>query len=94
MGDVARKVMGDAPIAYIEGAGGTRVSEDERVSIGKYDVSTIMLWTTVPALVASSVITFCLLANTPYRIRRSYLLKSADDTSPMLLYHERNDASL
>ncbi|PGH00975.1 hypothetical protein GX51_05524 [Blastomyces parvus] len=35
--DVARKVMGDAPIAYIEGAGGTRVSEDEIVSIGKYD---------------------------------------------------------
>ncbi|EEQ91741.2 GTP-binding protein [Blastomyces dermatitidis ER-3] len=41
--DVARKVMGDAPVAYIEGAGGTRVSEDEIVSIGKYDVRTEFL---------------------------------------------------
>ncbi|OJD15908.1 hypothetical protein AJ78_03888 [Emergomyces pasteurianus Ep9510] len=38
VGDVARKVMGDVPIAYIEGAGGTRVSEDEIVSTGKYDI--------------------------------------------------------
>ena len=38
MGDVARKIMGDAPIAYVEGAGGTRVSEDQVVSIGKNDV--------------------------------------------------------
>ncbi|PGH13970.1 hypothetical protein AJ80_06110 [Polytolypa hystricis UAMH7299] len=38
VGDVARKVMGDVPIAYIEGAGGTRVSEDEIVSLGKHDI--------------------------------------------------------
>lgn len=38
VGDVARKVMGDIPIAYIEGAGGTRVSEDDIVSVGKHDV--------------------------------------------------------
>ncbi|KAK2741824.1 hypothetical protein FQN55_008111 [Onygenales sp. PD_40] len=38
VGEVARKVMGDVPIAYIEGAGGTRVSEDDIVSIGKYDI--------------------------------------------------------
>lgn len=31
--------MGDVPISYIEGVGGTRVSEDEIVSVGKYDVS-------------------------------------------------------
>jgi ribosome-binding ATPase YchF (GTP1/OBG family) len=37
--DVARKVMGDAPIAYIEGAGGIRVAEDQIVSVGKNDVS-------------------------------------------------------
>ena len=30
--------MGDVPISYIEGAGGTRVSEDEIVQVGKYDV--------------------------------------------------------
>ena len=36
--DVARKVMGDAPIAYVEGAGGTRVAEDQIVSPGKNDV--------------------------------------------------------
>lgn len=36
--DVARKVMGDAPIAYIEGAGGTRVAEDQLVSVGKNDI--------------------------------------------------------
>ena len=38
VGDVARKVMGDAPVAYIEGAGGTRVSEDQTVAVGKNDV--------------------------------------------------------
>lgn len=39
VGDVARKVMGDAPIAYIEGVGGLRVSEDDPVAVGKHDVS-------------------------------------------------------
>ena len=38
--DVARKVIGDAPLAYVEGAGGVRVSEDEIVEVGKCDVST------------------------------------------------------
>lgn len=37
--DVARKVMGDAPIAYIEGIGNIRVSEDDVVGVGKNDVS-------------------------------------------------------
>jgi hypothetical protein len=36
--EVARKVMGDAPIAYIEGAGGVRVAEDDMVAVGKNDV--------------------------------------------------------
>lgn len=40
VGDVARKVMGDVPIAYVEGAGGVRVSEDEMVAVGKHDVRT------------------------------------------------------
>lgn len=31
--------MGDVPIAYIEGAGGVRVGEDEIVAVGKHDVS-------------------------------------------------------
>lgn len=39
VGDVARKIMGDAPIAYVEGVGGTRVSEDDLVGVGKHDVS-------------------------------------------------------
>jgi hypothetical protein len=43
VGDVARKVMGDVPISYIEGVGGTRVSEDDIVAVGKHDVSQIML---------------------------------------------------
>ncbi|KAL1862281.1 hypothetical protein Plec18170_001106 [Paecilomyces lecythidis] len=38
VGDVARKVMGDVPIAYVEGAGGIRVSEDEIVEVGKHDI--------------------------------------------------------
>ncbi|KFX92251.1 hypothetical protein O988_02403 [Pseudogymnoascus sp. VKM F-3808] len=36
--EVARKVMGDAPLAYVEGAGGVRVSPDDVVSVGKHDV--------------------------------------------------------
>lgn len=41
MGDVYRKVMGDAPLAYVETVGGQRVSEDDLVSVGKNDVSFI-----------------------------------------------------
>lgn len=37
--DVARKVVGDAPLAYVEGSGGTRVAEDDLVAVGKNDVS-------------------------------------------------------
>ncbi|MCJ1285633.1 hypothetical protein MMC26_004974 [Xylographa opegraphella] len=36
--EVARKVMGDAPLAYVEGTGGVRVSEEEVVGVGKCDV--------------------------------------------------------
>ncbi len=38
VGDVARKVVGDAPLAYVEGAGGVRVAEDDMISVGKNDV--------------------------------------------------------
>lgn len=38
VGDVAKKIMGDAPIAYVEGIGGMRVSEDDLVAVGKNDV--------------------------------------------------------
>lgn len=36
--DVARKVMGDAPIAFVEGDGGRRVAEDQIVAVGKNDI--------------------------------------------------------
>ncbi|KAK8115165.1 uncharacterized protein PG998_000283 [Apiospora kogelbergensis] len=38
VGEVAKKVMGDVTIAYVEGVGGTRVSEDDIVAVGKHDV--------------------------------------------------------
>jgi hypothetical protein len=38
VGDVYRKIMGDAPLAYVEGVGGVRVSEDDEVRVGKNDV--------------------------------------------------------
>ena len=37
VGDVARKVMGDAPIAFIEGEKG-RVADDQLVAVGKNDI--------------------------------------------------------
>ena len=37
--ECARKIMGDAHLAYVEGAGGVRVSEDEIVAVNKNDVS-------------------------------------------------------
>ncbi|OAA59118.1 GTP-binding protein [Niveomyces insectorum RCEF 264] len=36
--EVARKCMGDAPIAFVEGAAGTRVAEDDTVDVGKNDI--------------------------------------------------------
>ena len=36
--ECARKVMGDALLAYVEGAGGVRVSEDEVIEVGRHDV--------------------------------------------------------
>ncbi|GME57838.1 gtp-binding protein [Neofusicoccum parvum] len=38
VGDVYRKVMGDAPLAYAETTGGIKVAEDDPVSVGKNDV--------------------------------------------------------
>ncbi|KAF2140656.1 uncharacterized protein K452DRAFT_288754 [Aplosporella prunicola CBS 121167] len=38
VGDVYRKVMGDAPLAYVETVGGVRVSEDDLVAVKKNDV--------------------------------------------------------
>lgn len=38
VGDVYRKVMGDAPLAYVEGVGAVRVSEDDLVAVGKNDI--------------------------------------------------------
>lgn len=35
--------MGDVPISYIEGVGGTRVSEDEIVAVGKHDVHSTII---------------------------------------------------
>ena len=37
--EVARKVISDAPLAYVEGPGGVRISEDDFVAVGKHDVS-------------------------------------------------------
>lgn len=39
VGDVYRKVMGDAPLAYVETVGAVRVGEDDLVAVGKNDVS-------------------------------------------------------
>ncbi|KAK3619474.1 hypothetical protein LTR56_023974 [Elasticomyces elasticus] len=39
VGDVYRKVMGDAPMAYVETVGGVRVAEDDEVGVEKNDVS-------------------------------------------------------
>ena len=39
VGDVYRKVMGDAPLAYVETTGGVRVGEEDEVKVGKNDVS-------------------------------------------------------
>ena len=37
--------MGDAPIAYVEGAGGTRVAEDQIVAPGRNDVGMVLaIW--------------------------------------------------
>ena len=38
VGDVYRKVMGDAPLAYVETVGAVRVSEADPVAVGKNDI--------------------------------------------------------
>ncbi|KAF2644089.1 P-loop containing nucleoside triphosphate hydrolase protein [Massarina eburnea CBS 473.64] len=38
VGDVYRKVMGDAPMAYVETRGGVRVGEDDVVAVGRNDI--------------------------------------------------------
>ncbi|KAF2670446.1 P-loop containing nucleoside triphosphate hydrolase protein [Microthyrium microscopicum] len=43
VGDVFRKVMGDVPLAYVETAGGIRVSEDDVVTVGKNDILSFKL---------------------------------------------------
>lgn len=39
VGEVYRKVMGDAPLAYVETEGGRRVGEEDTVEVGRNDVS-------------------------------------------------------
>lgn len=39
VGDVYRKVMGDAPMAYVETVGGVRISENDIIAPGQNDVS-------------------------------------------------------
>ena len=41
--EVARKLIGDAPLAFVEGPGGIKVSEDEVVGVGKFDVLSFKL---------------------------------------------------
>ncbi|KPI43186.1 putative GTP-binding protein [Cyphellophora attinorum] len=41
VGDVARKIMGDAPIAFIEGDGGRRIAEDQHVAVGVNDIISV-----------------------------------------------------
>jgi len=38
VGEVGRKIMGDVPIAYIEGVGGVRVSDEDTVAVGRNDI--------------------------------------------------------
>jgi ribosome-binding ATPase YchF (GTP1/OBG family) len=42
VGDAFRKIMGDAPLAYVETVGGVRVAEDDEVRVGKNDVSDLL----------------------------------------------------
>ena len=44
VGDVFRKVMGDAPLAYVETTGGMRVSEEDVVVSEKNDVGMHKDW--------------------------------------------------
>jgi ribosome-binding ATPase YchF (GTP1/OBG family) len=43
VGDAFRKIMGDAPLAYVETVGGVRVAEDDEVRVGKNDVSILSM---------------------------------------------------
>lgn len=38
VGEVARKIMGEVPLAAIEGVGGIKVSEDVTIDVGKNDI--------------------------------------------------------
>lgn len=55
MRDVARKVMGDVTIAYIEGVGGTRVAETDIVEVGKNDVCFNFFSTLLPGVVTDTL---------------------------------------
>lgn len=57
VGDVYRKVMGDAPLAYVDTVGGVRVSEDDEVRVGKNDVGALLLLLPVIVGVLSRLLT-------------------------------------
>jgi hypothetical protein len=60
VGDAFRKIMGDAPLAYVETIGGVRVSEDDEVKVGKNDVSVLWkhLTSCVTSLTSAQVLSF------------------------------------
>ena len=51
--------MGDAPLAFVETAGGVRVSEDDVVAVGKNDVSWLPLGITSRFSTDSDANRFC-----------------------------------
>ena len=62
VGDVYRKVMGDAPLAYVETTGGVRVSEDDEVVGGKNDVRALFFvldcFRSIGMLMVSQILSF------------------------------------
>ena len=57
--------MGDAPLAYVEGADGTRVSEDDVLEAGKNDVCDLMpcVFTVLVANIRACIVLMVRLCN-------------------------------
>ncbi|KAF2838406.1 GTP-binding protein [Patellaria atrata CBS 101060] len=58
VGDVYRKVMGDAPLAYVDTVGGVRVAEDDVVEVGKNDVSCLIFLVLRTLLTVAYILSF------------------------------------
>ena len=88
--------MGDVPINYIEGVGGTRVAEEDIVAVGKHDVSAWLTLRPEPLLTNRCRSSHSKLVGRPLRLctvchKMTWVMEMPDDCLSSLIFIKPRD---